>query len=89
VKTHLRELVVVQTGAAQFRVVQREAQRLDQVQSAAGIGAEPDDIAGVRRNLRLVEDDLEHGRDRKRSAIFADLTGLPRNCRYSFPVRFA
>jgi hypothetical protein len=31
------------------------------MQSAAGIGAEAHDIAGIRRDFRLVEYDFEHG----------------------------
>ena len=30
------------------------------MEPVTGIGAEPDDIAGVGRNFRLVEDDIEH-----------------------------
>jgi len=34
---------------------------LDQVQATAGIGAQPDDVAGVRRDLGLVENHVKHG----------------------------
>ena len=47
-------------GALQQAVLHREAQRLDQMQMAARVGAEADDVAGVRRNLRLEQDDMEH-----------------------------
>jgi hypothetical protein len=30
------------------------------VQAAAGIGAQTDDVTGVRRNLRLQEEDVKH-----------------------------
>ena len=53
-------LVVVEAGAAQARVVEREAQRLDQVQPRAGVRAQADDVAGVGRDFGLVEDDVEH-----------------------------
>ena len=46
-------------GAGQQRG-HREAERLDQVQAAAGIGAQPDCVAGVGRNLGPVQDDVEH-----------------------------
>jgi hypothetical protein len=32
------------------------------VQPGSAIGAEPYNVAGVRRNLRLIEDDVKHGR---------------------------
>ena len=53
--------VVIQPGAPQQLVVHREAQRLDQVQLAAGVGTEPDHVAGVRRDFGVDEDDVEHG----------------------------
>ncbi len=59
-----RVLVIIQPGAAQPLVIQLKAQRLDQVQAAAGIGAEPDNVAGIRRNLRLEKDYMEHARHR-------------------------
>ena len=37
-----------------------ESQGLDQVQLTAGIGGEPDEIARVRRNLRLEDHDVKH-----------------------------
>ena len=46
-------LVIIQARTAQTLVVQLEAQRFDQMQAAAGIGAEPDNVAGIRRNFRL------------------------------------
>ena len=53
--------VVVQPGAAQLLVVQAKTQRLDQMQRAAGIGRQTDDVAGIGRNFRLVQQDIEHG----------------------------
>jgi hypothetical protein len=32
------------------------------MQMAAAVGAQPDDIAGVRRNFRLKKDDVKHAR---------------------------
>src|SRR5690606_17673560 len=52
--------VIVQTGAAQALVVQFEAQWFDQVQLATAVGAQPDNVAGIGRNFRLKEDDVEH-----------------------------
>lgn len=56
------ELVIIEPGAAQAFVIQFEAQGLDQMQGAAGIGAQPDDIAGIRRNFWLKKDDVKHAR---------------------------
>ena len=50
---------VVEPGALEGAVVDAEAQRLDQMQRAAGRGAQPRDVAGVGRNLRFDEHDVE------------------------------
>src|SRR5450759_1675974 len=55
-----RKLVIIQPGAKQLFILQREAERFDQMQLATGIGAQADDIAGVRRNLRLVQNHAKH-----------------------------
>jgi hypothetical protein len=52
VALHRGVLVVVEPGAAQARVVRLEAERFDQVQRGAGVGAQPYDVAGVGRDLR-------------------------------------
>lgn len=59
-----RVLVVIQARAAQTLVVQLEAQRLNQVQATAGVGAEPDNVAGIRRDFRLKKDYMKHARHR-------------------------
>ena len=51
----------IEAGTAQPLFVHAEAQRMDQMQVGAGVGGETDDIAGVRRNLRFIEDDMQHG----------------------------
>ena len=56
---HLCELPVVQAGTAQTLVLEVETERVDQVQGAAGIGAQAYDVAGVGRDFRLVEDDVK------------------------------
>ena len=61
VLVHRRPLVVVEAGAAQARLVEPESQRLHQMQRAAGVGAKPYDVARVRGDLRLIQDDVEHG----------------------------
>ena len=54
---------VIHAGALELAVVEREAKWLDEVQRRARGGAEPGDIAGVRRDFRLKEDDV-HGRSK-------------------------
>jgi hypothetical protein len=41
-------------------IIQAKTQGLDQVQTATGIGAKPDDVTGIGRNLGLKQDDVEH-----------------------------
>jgi len=57
-------LVIIQASPAQTLVIQFEAQRLDQVQAATGISAEPDNVAGIRRYFRLKKDHMKHARHR-------------------------
>ena len=57
--------VVVETGPAQALVVHLEAQRFDQMQVAAAVGAQPDNVAGIRRNFWLKKDDVKHARLRR------------------------
>ena len=45
--------VIVQPGAPQPAVVQLEAERFDEMQSAAGVGAQPYNVPGVAGNLWL------------------------------------
>ena len=45
------KLVVIQSGPAQTLIVPGEAHRLDDMQAKAGVGAQADNIAGVRRDL--------------------------------------
>ena len=57
-----RVLVVVESGTAQALVVQFKTDRLDQMQVAATVGAQPDNVAGIRRNFWLKKDDVKHAR---------------------------
>lgn len=57
--------VVVESGATQALVVHLEAQRFDQMQVAAAVGAQPDNVAGIRRNFWLKKDDVKHARLRR------------------------
>ena len=54
------QLGVIQAGAAHGLAVQLEAERPHEVQRAAGIRAQADDVAGIRRNLRLEENHMKH-----------------------------
>ena len=52
--------VIIQPCTTHALVVKIECDRVNQVQTAAGIGAKAYDIAGIRRNLRLKEHDTKH-----------------------------
>jgi hypothetical protein len=54
------QVMVVEAGSFQSRVGELEPQRLNQVQDGAGIGAQADDIAGIWRNLRLIQNHVKH-----------------------------
>jgi hypothetical protein len=53
--------MVIQSGSFQPGVIEREPQWADQVQAAAGVGAQADDVARVGRYFRLVKNDVKHG----------------------------
>ena len=53
------EFPVVEPRPSQSRLVQRETQRMNQMQVRPGIGAQTNHVAGVGRNLGLVEDDVQ------------------------------
>ena len=55
-----RHLVVIEPGALYAGVVKPETERAHEVQRRARVGAEPNGVAGVRGNLGLEEDDVEH-----------------------------
>ena len=54
-------LPVIEAGALQLPVGYLEAQRVHHMQGAAGAGAQARDIAGVGRDLGLVQDDVKVG----------------------------
>ena len=56
--------MVIQARAAQALVVQLEADRLDQMQSTTAVGAQPDNVASIGRNLWLKKDHVKHARHR-------------------------
>ena len=57
---HRRVLVVIEPAPFQEAVVEVEAEWLDEVELAAGVRTQPDDRTGVRRDLRMDEDDMRH-----------------------------
>ena len=65
----LRILVIVQTGTTQLAVVHREAQWLHQMQCAARVGSQPDDVAGVGRYLGLNQNNVKHGLNCRRCSV--------------------
>ena len=60
VTEHRGKFVVIQAGSAEANVVQLKAKRLDQVQLAAGIGTQANDVASVGRDFGLEQDDMAH-----------------------------
>ena len=58
----LDQVPIVETGAPHRVLVDPEAELADQVQRAQGGRAKPRDIAGIRRNFRLDQDDVERTR---------------------------
>ena len=51
---------VIAAGPLERAIVEAEAETADQMESGAGGGAEPGDVAGVRRNLRFPKRDVQH-----------------------------
>ena len=58
--THIGVFVIIQAGAAQLFVIQLETERADQVQLRSSVGAQANNVAGVGRNLGLIQDYIKH-----------------------------
>src|SRR3546814_13823311 len=56
----IRHFVIIEPGAFDRRIVDAKAERFDQMQRRTTVGAQADDIAGVRWNLWLIERNLDH-----------------------------
>ena len=54
--------MIIQSGTAAVFVAQIEAQRLDQMQFGARIGAHADDVARIGRDFWLIQDNGKHGK---------------------------
>ena len=52
-------LPVIESGPFQGAIVDGKPERLDQVQRRTGGETKPADVAGIRRDFRLDEDDVE------------------------------
>ncbi len=59
VDDHVGQVVIVQARAAQMLVIQGKPEGLDKVQSGARARAHADRIAGIGRNNRIIEDDMQ------------------------------
>lgn len=53
--------MVVQSGAAQLGIFHGEAQWLNQMQMATGVGRQTNNIAAIGRNFWLEQNNVEHG----------------------------
>ena len=53
--------MIVQPCSQQLLILQCESKRFHKMQFCASIGAESYDVAGIRWNFRLIENDVEHG----------------------------
>ena len=63
VLAHFGPLPVIQPGPPQFAVVQAKTQRMHQVQAGPAVGAQAHEVAGIGRNLGLIESQMDHGGD--------------------------
>ena len=55
-------LVIVETGPFQTAIRPLETKWSDQVKMGAGVSTQANDIARIRRNFRLEQNDVEQGR---------------------------
>lgn len=49
-----RQFVVIQSGTPQPAIIQGETERPYEVQARSGVGAQAYNIAGIRRDFRLI-----------------------------------
>ena len=56
---HISEVVIVQPRAPQMLFLQRKPQGLDKVQYRSRAGAHANSVAGIRRNDRTFENDVQ------------------------------
>jgi len=58
---HVRVLVIIQSSPPHLGVIKRKAQRLDQMQMSASIGAQTNDIAGIWRYFGFDQHHMKQG----------------------------
>ena len=68
-----RPLGIVEAGAPQARFVEFETERMDEMQRGARVRTQAYDIARIRGDFRLVQDDMEHN---EASPLATDFCGL-------------
>ena len=61
VHMHRRHPAIVESGASHGAPIEIEAERLDEMQFGACVGAQANDVAGVGRDLGLEQYDAKHG----------------------------
>ena len=57
---HGNKFMVVEARAAQRPLIHIESERVNEMQPSPDIGAQTDDVAGIGRNLRLIQNQVEH-----------------------------
>jgi len=57
---HIQRVPIVHTTALEMLVRDGETERMDQMKTAFIDRAQSPDISGILRNLRIIEDDMEH-----------------------------
>ena len=57
---HIGQRMIIKPGPTTGFLIHLKADRMDQMQAGTCICAEPDDIAGVGRDLRVEQDDVKH-----------------------------
>ncbi len=72
---HAREFAVVEPGAPQAFLVEVKPHRLDQAQTVARVGRQPNQVTGVLGDFGFVQNDVWHG------TVFSSSTGAARTCR--------
>src|SRR5690606_21921077 len=60
VLAYVGEFGIIQPSTAQAFFIHAEPQRFNQMQLAAGVGAQTDNIAGVGRYFRFEQNNIEH-----------------------------
>ncbi len=68
-----RPLAVIEAGSPQARLVEFKAERVNEVQIGTGVRAQAYDIARVRGNFRLIQNDMKHN---ETSPLATDFCGL-------------